>query len=340
MLRRDGALARSRLARRAGARGRAAGVQAAACWSRRACPTRRSGSCEQLDAKPAGGAVAASRRALAGARRHSEPGAVQTHRARRPGRLDELPVLALWIRRAVLSGARLVVLGAENGLWRDTTHWLPSERVADLTAALLGGRADGKPRPTSARQPRRCAAPSPAALLVHPHLVACPSTRSRRWPKRSAIDPRRAWSARRCSAPTAAAPRTLAPVDREPDHAQELAIGCVAAAARRRSLGRARHRLRARGARHVETRTRRCPRGRGPADGPPVRAPGSITNLEGRVQQQDGGAAPPPRARAGLEHRRRPWPSAFGARLSCRSRPARRSAAELELLTRSAASRV
>src|SRR5262249_6891165 len=37
---------------------------------------------------------------------------------------DDLPVLALWIRRAVLGGAQLTVLGDRNGLWRSTTTWL------------------------------------------------------------------------------------------------------------------------------------------------------------------------------------------------------------------------
>jgi NADH-quinone oxidoreductase chain G len=37
---------------------------------------------------------------------------------------DELPILALWIRKAVQNGARLVVIGPKNGLARDTTHWI------------------------------------------------------------------------------------------------------------------------------------------------------------------------------------------------------------------------
>jgi NADH-quinone oxidoreductase subunit G len=36
----------------------------------------------------------------------------------------ELPVLALWVRKAVLSGGTLVAIGPENGLYRDTAHWL------------------------------------------------------------------------------------------------------------------------------------------------------------------------------------------------------------------------
>lgn len=65
---------------------------------------------------------------------------------------EDLPVLALWIRRAVLAGARLTVLGDRNGLWRNTTTWLegdPLAHLGDVTAV------DG-----------------PAAVLAHPSLVA------------------------------------------------------------------------------------------------------------------------------------------------------------------------
>jgi NADH-quinone oxidoreductase subunit G len=36
----------------------------------------------------------------------------------------ELPIMALWIRRAVQAGARLLVIGESNGLYRETTHWV------------------------------------------------------------------------------------------------------------------------------------------------------------------------------------------------------------------------
>jgi hypothetical protein len=66
---------------------------------------------------------------------------------------NELPVLALWIRKAVQAGAKLIVLGDENGLWRDTATWLrgdPLSQIASIPDGLEG----------------------PAALLVHPSLVA------------------------------------------------------------------------------------------------------------------------------------------------------------------------
>jgi NADH dehydrogenase/NADH:ubiquinone oxidoreductase subunit G len=65
---------------------------------------------------------------------------------------DDLPVLALWIRRAVLAGATLTVLGDRNGLWRNTTTWLKGDPLTHLSEVPTG---DG-----------------PAVLLVHPSLVA------------------------------------------------------------------------------------------------------------------------------------------------------------------------
>jgi NADH-quinone oxidoreductase subunit G len=65
---------------------------------------------------------------------------------------NDLPILALWIRRAVLSGAQLTVLGDRNGLWRNTTTWLKGDPLAHLSQVET---VDG-----------------PAAVLVHPSLVA------------------------------------------------------------------------------------------------------------------------------------------------------------------------
>jgi hypothetical protein len=65
---------------------------------------------------------------------------------------DDLPVLALWIRRAIQNGARLTVLGDRNGLWRSTTTWLRGNPLAHLGEVQA---IDG-----------------PAALLAHPSLVA------------------------------------------------------------------------------------------------------------------------------------------------------------------------
>jgi NADH-quinone oxidoreductase subunit G len=64
----------------------------------------------------------------------------------------ELPILALWIRKAVLAGAHLTVLGDANGLWRSTSTWLKGDPLAHL--------------------PEVESSSGPSALLVHPGLVA------------------------------------------------------------------------------------------------------------------------------------------------------------------------
>lgn len=98
----------------------------------------------------------------------------------------ELPVLALWLRRAVQQGARLVVVGASNGLFRDTAHWLQVEagREAEVAAALLrsleGLRADAGLRTRDSGPEFQNAAPAaaagalsraPAAVLAGPAVV-------------------------------------------------------------------------------------------------------------------------------------------------------------------------
>jgi NADH-quinone oxidoreductase subunit G len=86
---------------------------------------------------------------------------------------NELPVLALWIRRAVQAGGKLVVLGPLNGLWRSTAHWLRDEsmtHVAALTSALEGDVSkDSDPAILAAAAAVRGA--KPAVLLAHPSLV-------------------------------------------------------------------------------------------------------------------------------------------------------------------------
>src|SRR5207237_1467336 len=61
----------------------------------------------------------------------------------------ELPILALWLRKAVVAGGTLLAIGPENGLYRDTTHWLrvaPGEAVGIVEKLLAardkGGEAD------------------------------------------------------------------------------------------------------------------------------------------------------------------------------------------------------
>ncbi|HEX8967419.1 MAG TPA: molybdopterin-dependent oxidoreductase, partial [Chloroflexota bacterium] len=68
---------------------------------------------------------------------------------------NDLPILALWIRKAVLGGAKLIVLGEDNGLWRDTSLWLkgdPLDKLDEVTATIQAG--------------------GPTALLAHPSMVS------------------------------------------------------------------------------------------------------------------------------------------------------------------------
>ena len=92
----------------------------------------------------------------------------------------ELPILALWIRKAVTGGASLVVLGERNGLWRSTTHWLQGDPMAETSALLEALRAapSAEDRSAAGESAAQNAAASlreragPTALLVHPRLVA------------------------------------------------------------------------------------------------------------------------------------------------------------------------
>jgi NADH-quinone oxidoreductase subunit G len=73
---------------------------------------------------------------------------------------NDLPILALWIRKVVLAGAKLVVLGDRNGLWRNTTNWLKGDPLAHLDEVV--------------------ATEGPAAVLAHPSLVATARARLER----------------------------------------------------------------------------------------------------------------------------------------------------------------
>jgi NADH-quinone oxidoreductase subunit G len=57
----------------------------------------------------------------------------------------ELPVLALWLRKAVVGGGTLVTIGLDNGLYRDTAHWLRVDAGAEAATVdkLLAAREKG-----------------------------------------------------------------------------------------------------------------------------------------------------------------------------------------------------
>ncbi|MBA2450181.1 MAG: NADH-quinone oxidoreductase subunit NuoG [Chloroflexi bacterium] len=105
----------------------------------------------------------------------------------------ELPVLALWIRKAVLNGATLIAIGPDNGLYRDTAHWLrvpfgtevrmvqrlleAADRVHSTDnrgGVALSGRAAQAGREAddaAIEAAARALGSGPAALLIHPRLT-------------------------------------------------------------------------------------------------------------------------------------------------------------------------
>ena len=312
---------------------------------RRACPTRPSGCCSACRQRVA-------RRALAGA---GEPWPVQGKieqlpRARRIVLVgldawNELPVLALWIRKAVLAGAHAgrarrptTACGATRRTGCEAEPLVAGEQL--LTAALAAA-PDTADRLRASGQARSSVSGLPA-LLAHPSLVA---------------DGR-------------AAVRSACPCARH-RHGRDLAPP-----ARRQRPRRARLRTRRRSrpaptrsspaapsARSATSPGPRCPRlvrapdpGHVASPSPTTRASKSscrwpiayerqatLTNLEGRVQHQEGGASadrPRPRrlghrGRAGaatrrglgadsLDEIRRSWRTSSRRWLTCCSGVARR----------------
>ncbi len=86
----------------------------------------------------------------------------------------DLPVLALWMRKAVVAGAKLIVLGPRNGLSQTRGSWLRGEPLAlaqQLTRLIDSKGAPGAD-PSLAEAAAGIVAGQPAALLAHPSLVA------------------------------------------------------------------------------------------------------------------------------------------------------------------------
>ncbi|MFN8632816.1 MAG: NADH-quinone oxidoreductase subunit NuoG [Chloroflexota bacterium] len=117
----------------------------------------------------------------------------------------ELPVLALMLRKAVVNGGTLLAIGPENGLYRDTAHWLrvaAGEEIgvvekllaarekraaqgddappADLDAALTGRMANRGVELTDAAIEAAAAAVGTGAVafLVGPALANDPAVRA------------------------------------------------------------------------------------------------------------------------------------------------------------------
>jgi NADH dehydrogenase/NADH:ubiquinone oxidoreductase subunit G len=74
----------------------------------------------------------------------------------------------------VQGGGKLVVLGDRNGLWRSTAHWLRGDPLA-LVDSLLSALQDGVKKNTApeiAAAVATLGGQAPAALLAHPSLTA------------------------------------------------------------------------------------------------------------------------------------------------------------------------
>ena len=216
---------------------------------------------------------------------------------------DDLPVLALWIRRAVRNGASLIVLGDRNGLWRDTTPWLKGDPAARLGELLVGLRAGA---PASSDDSELAAAvraigetPGPASVVAHPSVVAGHDTHLEEL------------------ASTLGATAESGLVGAPPLGANALGALLLAPDAARADLDSAMSapgvlllgderwadlkigsfaKLVLATSQSIDTTDTRIEVFLPMAHA--YERQGTLTNLEGRVQHQEGGAAPPPHARA------------------------------------------
>jgi NADH-quinone oxidoreductase subunit G len=89
---------------------------------------------------------------------------------------NELPIVALWIRKAVTAGATLIVIGQHNGLWRDTAAWFQEDELstARALAQIIRGSARKGTRQDLLAAAAMVRGAAPAAVLAHPRLVASP----------------------------------------------------------------------------------------------------------------------------------------------------------------------
>ncbi len=229
---------------------------------------------------------------------------------------SDLPVLALRIRKAVHQGATLVAIGPTNGLLRDTAHWLRAapETVSAVTRAMLAA-IDGQP-------------PSAIGDVAADTILAAAA--ALRTPGGSAV----LLAGAALAADAAARTVLQALADRIGANGETGLVGAPGLGANARGLqdlapevarSDARKLLdgggaggsvstmlllgdeawdrAATGAARLVVATSR-PVGDDPRIevvlplAHPYERQGTITNLEGRVQRQQGGAAPPPHSRA------------------------------------------
>jgi NADH dehydrogenase/NADH:ubiquinone oxidoreductase subunit G len=87
---------------------------------------------------------------------------------------SELPILALWLRKATLRGGKLVVIGPKNGLFRDTAAWLrvESEQIAATAQGLLRALDGHAATDDSAEAAKHLEGDGPAAVLAGQGLLA------------------------------------------------------------------------------------------------------------------------------------------------------------------------
>jgi NADH dehydrogenase/NADH:ubiquinone oxidoreductase subunit G len=209
----------------------------------------------------------------------------------------ELPILALWIRKAVAAGAKLVVLGPQNGLWRDSAHWLPGDPL--VSAAALTTALDGRtgPPPEALAAAAALRGQNAVALLVHPALAAS---------ARPALDALAAALGVSADDGLVGAPllgangrgaQNLAPTLANGVHGRVLDAPAILVVGDEAWAD-----LEAGAAPLIVAATRH------PTDDArvevllpmahPYERQATLFNLEGRLQHQSGGAAPPPSARA------------------------------------------
>jgi NADH-quinone oxidoreductase subunit G len=92
----------------------------------------------------------------------------------------ELPVLALALRKPLARGATIIAIGPENGLYRDTAHWLrvSSDQVVATLEDLLAARTAGTPGDgaISGRRALQGAVPTPGAIAAAASAIGEEST--------------------------------------------------------------------------------------------------------------------------------------------------------------------